>query len=140
MRFLILISKLRNVNMLWCLQQMRVHGCIFCREWDGKTAHLNVLMLTRIIIVSYIAVQVPRTIIATLVVPCLIERIQTIILISLLCVQLSNCCIRIEVVSAYVIIPAIALKANSNLRSFHTSSKLIDVGRSYVDTARLRTL
>jgi Na+/melibiose symporter-like transporter len=36
---------------------------------DGKTAHLNVLMLTRIIIVSYIAVQVPRTIIATLVVP-----------------------------------------------------------------------
>jgi hypothetical protein len=52
--------------MLWRLQQMRVHGCIFCREWDGKTAHLNVLMLTRIIIVSYIAVQVPRTIIATL--------------------------------------------------------------------------
>ena len=96
--------------MLWRLKQMRVHGCIFCREWHGETAHLNVLMLTRIIVVSYIVIQVPRTIIFTFVIPCFIELIQTIIFISLLCIQFCNRCIRIEVESAYEIIPAVTLK------------------------------
>ena len=59
----VLLNKLFKLT---ALQSSFSVNCIFCREWDGKTAHLNVLMLTRIIIVSYIAVQVPRTIIATL--------------------------------------------------------------------------